>query len=112
MYCTIYVKLSPFLCCSINSSVKHFHIYYKNNYIYPQIRISEDRLVFIFVFLHILVSSVFIPTTLQAGRPRVRFPMGKLELFFHLMLPATLSHYGPRVDLAPNRNEYQQFLGG
>jgi len=49
-------------------------------------------------------------TTLQTGRSRVRFPMVSLEFFSDMILR---SHYGPGVDSASNRNEYQvYFLGG
>jgi hypothetical protein len=50
-------------------------------------------------------------TALQAGRSRVRFPMVSrvrfpmvsLEFFIGILRP----HYGPGVDSASNRNEYQ-----
>jgi hypothetical protein len=42
-------------------------------------------------------------TALQAGRPRIRFPMVSLEFFIDVILPA---HYGPGVDSASNRNKY------
>ena len=45
------------------------------------------------------------------GRGTVRFPMASLEFFIDIILPAAL--YGPGVDSASNRNEYQEyFLGG
>jgi len=48
-------------------------------------------------------------TTLQAGRSRVRFRIASLAFFIDISLP----HYGPGVDSACNRNEYQEyFLGG
>jgi len=40
-------------------------------------------------------------TALQAGRSRVRFPM--VSLFFR-------PHYGPGVDSASNKNEYQEYF--
>ena len=49
-------------------------------------------------------------TALQAGRPWVQFPMLSLEFFIETNLRP---HYGPGVDIASNRNKYQQyFLGG
>jgi len=39
-------------------------------------------------------------TALQAGRSRVRFPM------------VSLPQYGPGVDSASNRNEYQEYFLG
>jgi hypothetical protein len=42
---------------------------------------------------------------LQAGRLRVRFPMSSLHFSFDLILPTA---YGPGVDSAYNRNEYQE----
>ena len=45
-------------------------------------------------------------TALQVGRSRARFPMVSLTQSFQ-------PHYGPGVDSASNRNEYQEyFLGG
>jgi len=48
---------------------------------------------------------------LQAGRSRVRFSsMVSFELFIDIILSAV---YGPAVDSASNRNEYQEhFLRG
>ena len=47
---------------------------------------------------------------LQAGRSRVRLPMVSLKYFIDTKL---LTAYGPGVDSASNRNEYQgYFLGG
>jgi hypothetical protein len=44
------------------------------------------------------------------SRLRVQFPMASLEFFVDIILPSTL---GPVVELACNRNEYQEyFLGG
>jgi len=48
-------------------------------------------------------------TALQAGRSRVRFPMVSLEFFIDIILPAA---YGPGVDSASNKNEYQEYLLG
>jgi hypothetical protein len=46
----------------------------------------------------------------QAGRSRVRFPMRSLHCSIDLILQP---HYGPPVDSASNRNEYQEsFCGG
>ena len=43
---------------------------------------------------------------LQVGRSRVRLPMVSLEFLIDI-------DYGPWVDTASNRNEYQEyFLGG
>jgi hypothetical protein len=44
---------------------------------------------------------------LQAGRPRVRFPIKALDFSIDLILP-TAANYGPGVDSACNRNEYQE----
>jgi hypothetical protein len=41
---------------------------------------------------------------LQAGRLRVRFPTNSKDFTIE---KSFLPHYGPRVDLACNRNEYQ-----
>ena len=50
-------------------------------------------------------------TALQAGRSRVRFPMVTFE--FVIDIKSFRSYYGPGVDSASNRNEYQEyFLGG
>ena len=43
------------------------------------------------------------------GRSRVRFPMFSLKFFINIILPAC---YGPGVDSASNRNEYQEYLLG
>jgi hypothetical protein len=45
-------------------------------------------------------------TMLQAGRSRVRFSMRSLPFSIDLIL-----HYGPGVDTASNRNEYQESSG-
>jgi hypothetical protein len=42
---------------------------------------------------------------LQAGRSRVRFPMRSASFSFDLSFQP---HYGPVVDSASNRNEYQE----
>jgi len=47
-------------------------------------------------------------TALQAGRSRVRFPAVSLEFFIDIILPPP--HYGPGVDSASNRNEYQEYF--
>ena len=48
---------------------------------------------------------------LQVGRSRVRFPMVSLEFFIDIK--SFRPNYGPGVDSASNRNEYQEnFLGG
>ena len=43
---------------------------------------------------------------LQTGRLRVRFPMETLEIFMDIIFRP---HYGPGVDSASNRNEYQEY---
>jgi hypothetical protein len=48
-------------------------------------------------------------TSLQAGRSRVRFPMVSLKFFIYIILPAA---FGPGLDSASNRNEYQEYLLG
>jgi hypothetical protein len=44
---------------------------------------------------------------LQAGRSRVQFPMRSLDFCFQFTQFFQL-HYGPGVDSASNRNEYQE----
>ena len=46
---------------------------------------------------------------LQIGRSLVRFQMVSLEFFIDITLPI---HYGPGVDSASNRNEYQEYFLG
>jgi len=46
-------------------------------------------------------------TEQQTGRSRVRFPIVSLENFF-IDIKSFRSHYGPGVDSASNRNEYQE----
>jgi len=49
-------------------------------------------------------------TLLQIGRSLVRSQLVSLEFFIDIK--SFLSHYGPGVDSASNRNEYQEhFLG-
>jgi len=45
--------------------------------------------------------------SLQSGGSRVRFRKGSLGFFIHLILQP---HYGPEVDSASNRNEYQKYF--
>jgi hypothetical protein len=45
---------------------------------------------------------------LQARRSRVLFPIASLEIFIDIIRP----HYGPWVDSASNRNEYQEYFLG
>jgi hypothetical protein len=45
---------------------------------------------------------------LQTGRSRDRFPMRSLDFSNDLIQP----HYGPGVDSASVRNEYQEFSWG
>jgi len=45
--------------------------------------------------------------TALAGKSRVRFPMGVTAIFH---LHSFRSHYGPGVDSASNRSEYQEYL--
>ena len=48
---------------------------------------------------------------LQIGRSLVRFQMVSMEFFIDIK--SFRSHYGPGIDSASNRNEYQEyFLGG
>jgi hypothetical protein len=44
-------------------------------------------------------------TVLQAGRSRFRFPMVSLDFS---LTQSFRPHYGPGVDLASNRNKYQE----
>jgi hypothetical protein len=50
-------------------------------------------------------------TMLQAGRSRVRFPIWSLD-FFSQLTESFQPHYGPGVDSASNRNEYQKSFSG
>ena len=55
-------------------------------------------------------STVVSGAVLQIGRSLVRSQMVSLEFFFDIK--SFRSHYGPGVDSASNRNEYQElFLG-
>ena len=47
-------------------------------------------------------------TALQAGRSWVRFPIMSLEFFIDIILPGRTMP--PGVDLASNRNEYQEYF--
>ena len=47
---------------------------------------------------------------LRCGRSLVRFQMVSLEFFIDIK--SFRSHYGPGVDSASNRNEYQEYLLG
>ena len=47
---------------------------------------------------------------LQIGRSLVRFQMMSLEFFIDTK--SFRSHYGPGVDSASNRNEYQEYFLG
>ena len=47
---------------------------------------------------------------LQIGRSLVRFQMVSLEFFIDIK--SFRSHYGPGVDSASNRNEYQKYFLG
>ena len=49
-------------------------------------------------------------TVLQMGRSLVRFQMVSLEFFIDIK--SFRSHYGPGVDSASNRNEYQKHILG
>jgi len=63
-------------------------------------------------FLHVSGargSAVGWGTALQVGRSRVRFPMVSLDFFIDIILRP---HYGPGVDSASNRNEYQEYFMG
>jgi hypothetical protein len=48
---------------------------------------------------------------LQVGRSQVQFLMVSMEFFIDIIIPAALC-YGPRVDSASNRNEYQEYFLG
>ena len=58
-----------------------------------------------------IIYSTFLPcAVLQIGRLLVRSLLVSLEFFIHIK--SFRSHYGPGVDSASNRNEYQEhFLG-
>ena len=47
---------------------------------------------------------------LQIGRSLVRFQLVSMELFIDIK--SFRSHYGPGVDSASNRNEYQEYFLG
>ena len=49
-------------------------------------------------------------TVLWAGRSWVRFLMVLLEFFIDIMTKSFWPHYGPGVNTASNRNEYQGYL--
>ena len=46
-------------------------------------------------------------TALQTRRSRVQFHMVSLEFFIDIILQP---HYGPGIDTASNRNEYQEYF--
>jgi hypothetical protein len=46
---------------------------------------------------------------IQAGRSWVRFPVRSLDFSIDLIIQP---HYGPGVDSASDRNEYQESSGG
>jgi len=48
-------------------------------------------------------------TALQAGRSRLWFPMVSLKFFIYIFFRP---HYGPGIDSASNRNEYQEYFMG
>jgi hypothetical protein len=48
-------------------------------------------------------------TMLQAGRSRVRIPMKSMDFSFG---PTLQLNYGPEIDSASNRNEYQESFWG
>jgi len=55
--------------------------------------------------------SIFLEgAALQIGRSLVRFHLASLEFFIDIK--SFRSHYGPRVDSASNRNEYQAISWG
>ena len=60
--------------------------------------------------LHCFISTFSIPC-IQSGKSLVRSQM--VSLVFFIDIKSFRSHYGPGVDSASNRNEYQEyFLGG
>ena len=67
----------------------------------PEERISHFS--FQLVLLHFCA-------VLHIGRSLVRFQMVSLELFIDIK--SFRSHYGPGVDSASNRNEYQEYFLG
>ena len=71
------------------------------------------RLIIIIIIIIIIIraqgGAVGWGTALQTGRLRFWFPMVSMELLFEIIL---LVHYGPGVDSASNRNEYQEYILG
>ena len=65
----------------------------------------------IVVASHTVYNDIYIYiAVLQVGRSLVRIQLVSLEFFIDIK--SFRSHYGPGVDSAPNRNEYQErFLG-
>jgi hypothetical protein len=59
------------------------------------------------VFLYV-VAQLFEALHYKIGGPRVRFPMVLLEF----LTQSFQSHYGPGVNSASNRNEYQEYFLG
>ena len=49
---------------------------------------------------------------LQIGRSLVRSQLVSLEFFIDIDIKSIRSHYGPGVDSASNRNEYQEYFLG
>jgi hypothetical protein len=73
------------------------------NYVFA-LNITTDRITRKFVSLLAIIRGVVgWGTVLQVGRRRVWLSMVSLEFFMDIILP----HYGPGVDSASNRNEYQ-----
>ena len=62
---------------------------------------------FVWYFSQVRSTELHPHTALQAGGSRVRFPMVSLEFFIDTILRP---HYGPGVDSASNRNEYQEYF--
>jgi hypothetical protein len=75
-------------------------------------RTSDIRDSIIMLHAHIYTHTythTYMCTALQTGRSRVRSPIESLEFFSDLIF---LSHCGPVVDSASNRNEYQDYFLG
>ena len=73
------------------------------------IRLSEGKEIHPIPFIIIII--IIIIAVLQIGRSLVRSQLVPLEFFIDIK--SIRSHYGPGVNSASNRNEYQEhFLGG
>ena len=66
---------------------------------------ERRRVSLIYIYIYIYICAV-----LQIGRSLVRSQLVSLEFF--IGIKSFRSHYGPGVDSASNRNEYQEYFMG